>query len=456
VTTTIARVVSFSTIERWDAQSATTRASFLWPSKALGDLSEIRLGSQVPRRGAAVVGVSRPYLRAFNVRRGSVDLGDVREMYLSPASAEALTLRRGDLLFVEGSGSVSEVGRAALWDGEIPDAVHQNSVIRARLQTEDLAPAFVVTWFNSKAGNEFIRQQATTTSGLYHIGANKLAQIPVPIPGLQLQLEIVSRYRRTLAEADDIALAAARSEEQAGRSFEDALVRRAERSGRSLTSVVNFADLDRWDTAAKPTALDSDLPVARLGDVAEITLGTQVPRKGSAASGEETAYLRAANVQRGYIDSTDLRRMKVTELMRSRLALEPGDLVFVEGNSREEVGRSARWPGSDVTTIIQNSIIRVRITSSDVDGDFVSEWFNSLAGSQYMREHATSTSGSLWHLGAGKLATSPLPLPTLGTQRKLVEQLRRERAEAERLRRQSQLMRARAEDEIASALLRPS
>jgi type I restriction enzyme S subunit len=116
---------------------------------------------------------------------------------------EALTLRNDDLLFVEGSGSPAKVGRCATWHGELEVCIHQNSVVRARLHDDaEVLPAFVEAWFNSGPGNEYIREQATTTSGLYHIGAGKLGGAPVPIPSVPTQHELIAALHRALAPAD--------------------------------------------------------------------------------------------------------------------------------------------------------------------------------------------------------------------------------------------------------------
>lgn len=204
MTGTMINVLRFAELDRWDLpQLSGASGAYAWPVTTLGEVAQVRLGVQVPRKGTTSHGVDRPYLRAMNVRRGNVDLTDVKTMRLTEAQAIALTLQSGDLLFVEGSGSVTEVGRAALWGGSIPDVVHQNSVVRARLNDDQLDPEYLVTWFNSRAGNAYIREQATTTSGLYHIGAGKLVGAPIPVPPLDIQRQIVATYRQTLQRAEE-------------------------------------------------------------------------------------------------------------------------------------------------------------------------------------------------------------------------------------------------------------
>ena len=95
------------------------------------------------------------------------------------------------------------MGRCATWHGEFEVCIHQNSVVRARLHDDSqVLPAFVEAWFNSGPGNEYIREQATTTSGLYHIGAGKLGGAPVPIPDAPTQRELIAALDGALAVAD--------------------------------------------------------------------------------------------------------------------------------------------------------------------------------------------------------------------------------------------------------------
>lgn len=66
-----------------------------------------------------------PFLRVANVLRGKLDLSEVHEVELFDGELERYRLKPGDLLVVEGNGSPDQIGRAAVWDGTIPDCVHQ-------------------------------------------------------------------------------------------------------------------------------------------------------------------------------------------------------------------------------------------------------------------------------------------------------------------------------------------
>ena len=53
---------------------------------------------------------------------------------------ESYRLQPGDILFVEGNGSRAELGRVAKWSGEIADCVHQNHLIKVRVNAARLSP----------------------------------------------------------------------------------------------------------------------------------------------------------------------------------------------------------------------------------------------------------------------------------------------------------------------------
>jgi type I restriction enzyme S subunit len=59
------------------------------------------------------------YLRAANVTWRGISLGDVKQMHFSSEEVERFQLKAGDILLGEASGSASEVGKPAVWRGEI-------------------------------------------------------------------------------------------------------------------------------------------------------------------------------------------------------------------------------------------------------------------------------------------------------------------------------------------------
>ena len=69
-----------------------------------------------------------PYLRASNIQPAGIDVSSVNQMWFSEQEEAQLKLQPGDLLVSEGG----DVGRSALWSGEIEECFYQNSINRVR------------------------------------------------------------------------------------------------------------------------------------------------------------------------------------------------------------------------------------------------------------------------------------------------------------------------------------
>ena len=125
-------------------------------------------------------------------------------------------LESGDVLIIEGNGSPKQIGRAALFRGEIPDCVHQNHVIRVRPNREVIDPEFFNSYLNSPIGQDEVLARSRTTSGLRNLSIGRIKQMAIPVPSLDKQhlivayldnlqekLEVLKRLQaRTAAELD--------------------------------------------------------------------------------------------------------------------------------------------------------------------------------------------------------------------------------------------------------------
>jgi len=125
--------------------------------------------------------LQRPYLRVANVYTNRLELGDVQEIGVSESELDRVLLQTDDLLVVEGNGSIDQIGRVALWDGSIPDCVHQNHIIKVR--SCGLLPSwYLLVWCMSPLGREQIRRVASSTAGLHTLSISKVQALPVPVP----------------------------------------------------------------------------------------------------------------------------------------------------------------------------------------------------------------------------------------------------------------------------------
>jgi type I restriction enzyme S subunit len=157
--------------------------------RLLGEVADIRLGRQRSPKdhtGPNMV----PYLRAANVTWTGLDLTDVNEMNFSPGEVATFRLQRGDVLVSEASGSVTEVGKPALWDEELPVCCFQNTLLR--LRSDGLLPEYLYYVMLALArSGEFARSSKGV--GIHHLSKAGLANVMIEVPSREMQNELVSR-----------------------------------------------------------------------------------------------------------------------------------------------------------------------------------------------------------------------------------------------------------------------
>jgi len=136
----------------------------------------------------------------------------------------------------------------------------------------------------------------------------------------------------------------------------------------------------------------------------------------------EVAYLRVANVQRGYLDLTEVKSIVATEREITELTLKNGDILFNEGGDRDKLGRGWIWHNEVVNCIHQNHVFRMRTHVEEMQPELIS--------------HHGNTFGKLWFQNAGKQTTNlasinlsmlrafPVPVAPPAEQLEILEQIR--------------------------------
>jgi type I restriction enzyme S subunit len=179
----------------------------VWPAVPLAQVAEISYGiTKDPSRTAGPNQV--PYLRVANVQSGWFDLDDVLTLHVDPSEYEKAFLKPGDLLFIEGN-SADLVGRCALWEGQLDPCAHQNHVLRARIGEDRQAiPKFIYFYGRSTQGQQYFRAAAKQTTGIATMNSRQLSRLPVPLPPIPQQQQVVSRIESNVAHATSLRTAA--------------------------------------------------------------------------------------------------------------------------------------------------------------------------------------------------------------------------------------------------------
>ena len=156
-----------------------------WPWRPLGEVFEIGTGKTMS--AAARDGADKtPFLRTSNVLWDEIDLSSVDEMSIPEHELPAKLLRQGDLIVCEGG----EIGRAAIWSGEVETMSFQNHLHRLRPLTANVDPRFYVFFFQAAFTLLGLFEGAGNRTTIPNLSRNRLAELQIPQPPIDEQLAI--------------------------------------------------------------------------------------------------------------------------------------------------------------------------------------------------------------------------------------------------------------------------
>ena len=196
-------------MKKMKVQLAIYRQAIL--SESFSELEDIRRitdffivsGGITKNSNRATYPVKMPYLRVANVYYDSLNLDEIKSIGVRESEIIDSLLQKDDLLFVEGNGSKSQIGRVAIWDGSIDPCVHQNHIIKGRPKGTMLSK-YALYYLISRLGRMQILQVASSTSGLYTLSTRKIANLLVPYCDLHTQQMIINKIEEKKSVCDSI------------------------------------------------------------------------------------------------------------------------------------------------------------------------------------------------------------------------------------------------------------
>ena len=180
---------------RAERRSNAMLKSVLWESThrsgvqlRLVEFADVRLGRQRSPENHAGDNMV-PYLRAANVDWDRLRLRDVKSMHFSEREVATYSLRKGDILLTEASGSATEVGKSVLYPGGADVVCFQNTLLRVRVSGH--SPEYVQRWLLAEAMTGGFMPDSRGV-GINHLGRARLAETLVHVPSGEEQASSVA------------------------------------------------------------------------------------------------------------------------------------------------------------------------------------------------------------------------------------------------------------------------
>ncbi|EAS7635384.1 restriction endonuclease subunit S [Salmonella enterica subsp. enterica serovar Hartford] len=132
-------------------------------------------------------------------------------------------------------------------------------------------------------------------------------------------------------------------------------------------------------------------------------------------------YLRVANVQRGYLDLSEVKEIDIPEEEKDKYHVIKGDLLITEGGDWDTVGRTTVWC-HDWYIANQNHVFKGRVIGQDIDP----YWLETYMNSPYSRDYFASASKQTTNLASinkTQLRGCPVAIPPSSEAEKIMLKL---------------------------------
>ena len=187
-----------------------------WEPSTIGAISaDLRYGtSKKCDYAPAGTGV----LRIPNIaEQGRIDATDLKRAEFDANELQKLALVEGDLLVIRSNGSVELVGKTGLVTANESGLLFAGYLMRLRVDRAKVIPAYVQIFLSAPLQRQYIERTAKSTSGVNNLNAEELRSLPLLLPPLSEQIELVRRARALFALADRIEAHARSARTQAQR-----------------------------------------------------------------------------------------------------------------------------------------------------------------------------------------------------------------------------------------------
>lgn len=371
-----------------------------WTWRPLGELFKIDAGktmSATARKGTN----KTPFLRTSNVLWDDVDTSSVDEMSIPEHELPAKLLKQGDLLVCEGG----EIGRAAIWNGEVEPMSFQNHLHRLRPITPNVEPRFYVFFLHCAFTQLGLYEGTGNKTTIPNLSRSRLAKLEVPQPPLAEQQAIsyaFGQVRDAVKVQDQYATTA--------RALKHAIMHTL------FTRGLNGESQKETEIGLIP---ESWKLVTFASVCKKLQYGTSVRCTYDVS---EHPVLRIPNIERQHVSVADLKYCALTGNDAAKYQLETDDLIFIRTNGvLDRLGCCAVYDGNPSKALFASYLIRARVKQEYVLPHFVASFFNSELGISIVTGRATPASDGKFNLNTAAIDSFLLPLPpTLGEQRKIL------------------------------------
>lgn len=356
-----------------------------------------------------------PTLRIPNVVERKISIDDLKYTSIDKKKFDKLKLERGDIVLVRTNGNPSYVGRCAVFDGELDDAVFASYLIRVRAESGSANPIFISEFLNSHLGRKEMDGWISTSAGNHNLGISSIESFILPVPPHPEQRKIAS-VLYTIDQSIQKTKGIINQHERVKKGLHQDVFERGIDTNGELRPIPSEEPSKYEEKHGKNIPRDWDIEsLAEIGD----WVSGKTPKRSEPSYWEGTIpWITAKDMKTLFVKESEDRITRKAVEDGAPVVPDKSVLVLVRGMILDHTLPVVRPRGE--TSFNQD--VKAILPHDSINPDYLAYWLK--AHSNEVLALVTSASHGTKRLATDTFGNLDVPLPPLEEQSAIVEQLK--------------------------------
>ncbi len=361
-----------------------------WEYKKLGDVCQSDLGKTLNQ--SKDTGDLYPYLCAVNILWDKIDLSTLKQTRFEKTELERYSVKKGDLLVCEGG----DIGRAAIWDRD-EVIQYQNALHRIRFNGKIIS-RFCLLYLRNLKQKGILDHKYGKGVTILHLVKSSLLSIPIPIPSISEQQQIVSEL--------------------------DLLSGVIEKQKAQLEELDKLAQSVFYDMFGDPVTNEKGWEIKKLKDIASKIGSGATPRGGNQSYKDEgVSLIRSMNVHNNFFIYDDLALIDDEQAaLLNNVIVESNDVLLnITGAS---VARCCMVPDDVLPARVNQHVCIIRPIKDLANSIYLNRFFTSIEEQSVLLLLSRSNAATREALPKNLLDNCNIVLPPLTLQQEFAAKVK--------------------------------
>ena len=375
-----------------------------WGGMTLGDLGSTFSG--LSGKSSKDFGEGAEFLNYMQVFKNTLSNKEQAGFVKISEGEKQTQVKFGDIIFTTSSETPEEIGMTSVFLEQDWFPYLNSFCFGIRpYDFNDLSPEFANYLFRGEKFRSSIKPLAQGSTR-YNLSKENLKKLKIDFPPLPEQKKIAS----ILTSVDEVI-------ENTQKQIDKLQDLKKATMNELLTEGIGHTEFKDSELGRIPKSWE----VHKLGKIAIVQTGIAKNSK-KIEDFLTVSYLRVANVQDGYLDLSEIKKIEIPRSKMQRYILQKGDVLMNEGGDFDKLGRGTVWQDEIKPCVHQNHVFVVRPDKSKLHPFFLKFFAGSEYGKRYFINNSKQST-NLASINSTQIKDMPIPTPSVDEQQHIIENL---------------------------------